>query len=101
MMRGQGQGGASGPRLFGPLLSPQCRFPLHRLLVVARLGEGTAAEEVAGGCPPRPQGRGGGGGDGAGSPTLSGVVEAERAGGCSAGMRGTPPAALGFRPRPS
>lgn len=68
---------------------------------MARLGEGTAAEEVAGGCPPRPQGRGGGGGDGAGSPTLSGVVEAERAGGCSAGMRGTPPAALGFRPRPS
>ncbi|NXJ46739.1 TEX47 protein, partial [Spizaetus tyrannus] len=26
----------------------QRRFPLHRLLVVARLGEGTAAEEVAG-----------------------------------------------------
>ncbi|XP_010568924.1 PREDICTED: uncharacterized protein C7orf62 homolog [Haliaeetus leucocephalus] len=26
----------------------QCRFPLHRLLVVARLGEGMAAEDVAG-----------------------------------------------------
>ncbi|XP_074914371.1 testis-expressed protein 47 [Buteo buteo] len=48
MRRRQGWGGASGPRLFWPLLSPQCRFPLHRLLVVARLGEGTAAEEVAG-----------------------------------------------------
>lgn len=55
---------------------------------------------MAGGCLPRPRGDGGGG-DGTGSPTLSGLVEAERAGGCSAGVRGTPPAALGFQPRPS
>lgn len=36
-----------GPALTPPL-SAQARFPLHRLLVTARLGEAVAEQEVAG-----------------------------------------------------